>query len=143
MYHLLLRGTYGTDWVSLSRVRELGFHCPDLALIGAHIGLAGGTIVLRVASTVRAVQPQGAGPAAAVGGEGGNESYRDNFHTLLLSPEAAQEQCNQMRLCGRLGLGTSGHLLPAVRADYIARGGTNCSRHIAAIIVQKNRYVCL
>lgn len=62
--------------------------------------------------------------------------------TLILSPETAQEQCNQMRLCGRLGLGTSGHLLPAIRANHIARGGTNCSRHIAAIIVVK-RYVCL
>lgn len=61
------------DSLSLSCVRELGFHCPYLALIGAHIGLAGGTIVLRVASTVRAVQAQGAGPAAADGkgrGEG-------------------------------------------------------------------------
>lgn len=73
VYHLLC-GTYGTDWLSLSLscVRELGFHCPYLALIGAHIGLAGGTIVLRVASTVRAVQAQGAGPAAANGkGRGG------------------------------------------------------------------------
>lgn len=65
-------------------VRELGFHCPYLALIGAHIGLAGGTIVLRVASTVRAVQAQGAGPAAADGkgrgGEGDNESYKDHCH---------------------------------------------------------------
>lgn len=40
-----------------------------LALIGTHIGLAGGTVVLRVAGTVRAVQAQGAGPAAADGGE--------------------------------------------------------------------------
>lgn len=40
-----------------------------LALIGTHIGLAGGTVVLRVAGTVRAVQAQGAGPAAAEGGE--------------------------------------------------------------------------
>lgn len=86
--------------------------------------------------------PRAQGQQLQLGGEGGNESYRDNFHTLLLSPEAAQEQCNQMRLCGRLGLGTSGHLLPAVRADYIARGGTNCSRHIAAIIVRKKQ-LCL
>lgn len=40
-----------------------------LALIGTHIGLAGGTVVLRVAGTVRAVQAQSAGPAAAEGGE--------------------------------------------------------------------------
>lgn len=44
---------------------SFGSRASLLALVGAHIGLAGGTVVLRVAGTVRAVQAQGTGPAAA------------------------------------------------------------------------------
>lgn len=75
----------GTGRLSYWR-ESFGSRVTFSALVGAHIGLAGGTVVLRVAGTVRAVQTQGAGPAAAERerergeSEGSYISYMQIYH---------------------------------------------------------------